>query len=305
MGMLKVAFIVPPNVELLDLAGPAQVFTEARFNGYELVIQFYSFSKAVASTSGLGFGQLSNFSNASLTEGDYVFVPGMNFEYVSSDSFRDEKTFFDWLNDCAVKKVNVCSVCNAAFALGEAGLLDGRDCTTHWRRIDALQSRFPKAHVIPDILFTKSDNIYTSAGISAGIDLALAILEELKGPRFVHTVARGMVVYHRRSQTQSQKSVYLDFRNHINPKIHEVQDYLIDNIAGENSIETLAANVAMSPRNLTRVFKETTGLTVIEYLTTLRKETAKTLLNNPDFTIEYIASQCGFKSARQLQRILQ
>ena len=302
--MLKVVFIVPPNVELLDLAGPAQVFTEARFYGFELDIQFYSISKAVASTSGLGFGQLSNFTKASLTKGDYVFVPGMNFQYVSSDSFRNEKTFFDWLNDCAVKKVNVCSVCNAAFALGEAGLLDGRDCTTHWRRMDALQSRFPKAHVIPDILFTKSDNIYTSAGISAGIDLALAILEELKGPRFVHTVASGMVVYHRRSQTQSQQSVYLDFRNRINPKIHEVQDYMIDNLSKENSVESLASLVGMSPRNLSRVFKEKTGSTVLEYLTLLRKEYASTMLNNPEYTIEYIASQCGFKTAWQLQRIL-
>lgn len=303
--MLKVAFIVPPTVELLDLAGPAQVFTEARFNGYNLDIEFYSFATSVVSTSGLGFGKISHYSNASLSEGDYVFVPGMNFQYITSDSFRNEKKFFTWLTECAAKKVNVCSVCDAAFALGEAGLLDGRECTTHWRRTEALQSRFPNAHVIPDILYTKSDNIYTSAGISAGIDLALAILEDLKGPRFVHTVARGLVVYHRRSQTQSQKSVYLDFRNHINPKIHEVQDYLIDNIAGENSIETLAEKVAMSPRNLTRVFKETTGLTIIEYLTTLRKETAKTLLNNPEYTIEYVASQCGFRSARQLQRILQ
>jgi transcriptional regulator GlxA family with amidase domain len=231
-------------------------------------------------------------------------VPGTDHDYLQSDQFRAEKSFFKWIAQCADKNVNTCSICTGAFFLGEAGLLDGRECTTHWRRTDELKTRFPEAKVLGDILYVKSDNIYTSAGISAGIDLALAILEYLKGPNFAHKVARGLVVYHRRDPSHSQKSIYLDFRNHINPKIHEVQDFLINNLAKENSIETLAEMVAMSPRNLSRVFKESTGLTIVEFLTALRRETAKTLLNNPDYTIDYIASQCGFKSARQLQRIL-
>jgi transcriptional regulator GlxA family with amidase domain len=304
MDMLKVAFIVPPHVELLDLAGPAQVFTEARFNGYEVDIEFYTYQTQLVSTSGLGFGNIANYDEADLQPGDFVFIPGMSFEYVSSDAFKKETKFFSWLEHCAKHGIIVCSVCDAAFALGEAGMLDGRECTTHWRRVEALKVSFPKALVIPDVLYVKSGNVYTSAGISAGIDLALSILEDLKGPRFVHTVARGLVVYHRRSQDQTQQSVYLDFRNHINPKIHEVQDYLIENLSGENSIETLAANVAMSPRNLSRVFKESTGTTIVEYLTALRRENAKTLLRNPQYTVEYVAAQCGFKSARQLQRIL-
>lgn len=302
---MKLAFIVPPHVELLDLAGPVQVFTEAIFNGYQdLKIEFYAYADTATSTAGLGFGQISNFSEADLQPGDFVIIPGMSFEYICSEAFRNEHDFFDWLRDCSARRVNICSVCDAAFILGEAGLLDGRECTTHWRRMEALQLRFPRAVVIPDILYAKSDNIYTSAGISAGIDLALSILEDLKGPRFVHTVARGLVVYHRRSQNQSQQSVYLDFRNHINPRVHNVQDYIIDHLSEENSIEALAEMVAMSPRNLTRVFKESTGITIVEYLTRVRKENAKTLLNNPDYTIEYIASQCGYKTARQLQRIL-
>lgn len=302
--MIRLAFIVPPHVELLDLAGPAQVFTEARFYGYDVDIKFFSYSQDLLSTSGLGFGKLANYKDAELHPGDFVFIPGMDFHYVTSEEFRGEEAFFSWLKDCAGRDVNVCSVCDAAFALGEAGLLDGRECTTHWRRVDALRSRFSKASVASDVLYVKSGNVYTSAGISAGIDLALGILEELKGPRFVHQVARGLVVYHRRRHNQSQQSVYLDFRNHINPKIHQVQDYIIENIASENSIETLASEVAMSPRNLSRVFKEATGSTIVEYLTKVRLETARTLLNNPDFTIDYIASQCGFKTPRQLQRLL-
>jgi transcriptional regulator GlxA family with amidase domain len=302
--MKKIAFIIPPAVELLDLAGPVQVFTEAKFYGLEVALEFYSYQQQLVSSSGLGFMNTADYSEARLKEGDYIFMPGMDFDYVNSISFRGERKFFNWLRECADKKILVCSICNGAFALGEAGLLKDTECTTHWRRIKELQLQFPTAKVLTDILFKKSNNIYTSAGISAGIDLALAILEELKGPFFTHKVARGLVVYHRRSGKHNQQSIYLDYRNHINPQVHEVQDYLIDNLSRENNIETLASLVNMSPRNLSRVFKEKTGSTILEYLTLLRREYANTMLNNPEYTIEYIATQCGFKTARQLQRIL-
>ncbi len=302
--MQKIAFILPPTVELLDLAGPVQVFTEAKVHGMEIDIEFYQYSEHPVSTAGLGFGELGNFKNAKLKDGDFIFVPGMDNDYVNSIPFRAEREFFKWLKESSDIGITVCSICSGAFALGHAGLLKDTECTTHWRRVDALQSQFPQAKVLSDILYVKSNNVYTSAGISAGIDLALAILEVLKGPLFTHKVARGLVVYHRRSGTHKQQSIYLDYRNHINPQIHEVQDYLIDNLSKENDIESLALMVGMSPRNLSRVFKEKTGSTVLEYLTLLRKEYANTMLNNPEYTIEYIASKCGFKTARQLQRIL-
>lgn len=303
--MLKVAFIVPPHVELLDLAGPVQVFLEAKSNGLDAAIEFYNYHDGNTSTSaGIAFGEIKNYKEANLKAGDFIFVPGTDHDYLRSAQFKAEKSFFEWIAQNTSNNVNTCSICTGAFFLGEAGLLDGRECTTHWRRTNELKSRFPKANVLSDILYVNSDTIYTSAGISAGIDLALAILEDLKGPHFVHQVARGLVVYHRRDPSHSQKSIYLDFRNHINPKIHEVQDFLIHHLEKENSVERLAERVAMSPRNLSRVFKESTGLTIVEYLTELRKEKAKTLLNNPEYTIDYIASQCGFKTARQLQRIL-
>lgn len=302
--MRKVVFIIPPTVELLDLAGPVQVFTEAKFYGFEIDIEFYHFRESPVSTAGLGFEKTKHYKEAVLKEGDFVFVPGMDYEYVSSFSFKAEKEFFSWLKACSDQKITVGSICNGAFSLGYAGLLKDTECTTHWRRVKDLQQLFPQARVVSDILFIKSNNIYTSAGISAGIDLALAILEDLKGPLFTHKVARGLVVYHRRSGSHKQQSIYLDYRNHINPQVHEVQDYLIDNLSKENDIESLASLVGMSPRNLSRVFKEKTGSTILEYLTLLRKEYASTMLNNPEYTIEYIASRCGFKTARQLQRIL-
>ncbi|MDO8365165.1 MAG: DJ-1/PfpI family protein [Saprospiraceae bacterium] len=302
--MRKIAFIIPPTVELLDLAGPVQVFTEAKFYGFEIDLEFYQYQETPVSTSGLGFGKLSNYKDARLKEGDFVFMPGMSNEYYTSISFKAERAFFNWLKECSDQQINVCSICDGAFALGHAGLLKNTECTTHWRRVSELQTQFPLAKVVTDVLYIKSNNVYTSAGISAGIDLSLAILEELKGALFTHKVARGLVVYHRRSGRHSQQSIYLDYRNHINPQVHEAQDYLIDNLGKENSVESLALHVGMSPRNLSRVFKEKTGSTILEYLTLLRKEYANTMLNNPEYTIEYIASKCGFKTARQLQRIL-
>jgi transcriptional regulator GlxA family with amidase domain len=220
------------------------------------------------------------------------------------EMIKTEKDFPGFLSQMAEKGVFICSVCNGTFWLGEAGLLDEKECTTHWRRCELLQAMYPKTRVLAEVLFVKDGNILTSAGITAGIDLALAILEDLTDPVFVNKVARGMVVYHRRSQKHTQNSIYLDYRNHINPKVHEVQDYLIENISSSVSIAKLANRVCMSPRNLSRIFKESTGITILDYLTKLRLEKASTIRNNPDLTVKDIASQCGFASPRQLQRII-
>jgi len=302
--MKKVAIIIPPTVELLDLAGPVQVFTEAKFYGFEIDTEFFSYKEGPVSTCGLGFGKLPDFKKARLKEGDFIFVPGMDQNYVRSRSFRGEKKFFTWLQECRDSKVIVCSVCNGAFALAEAGLLNEIECTTHWRRVEELQQQFPKTKVLTDRLYVKNNYVCTSAGISAGIDLALSILEDLAGAIFMHKVARGLVFYHRRNGRHKQKSIYFDFRNHINVKIHEVQDYLVDNLNSDTAIVVLASIADMSPRNLTRVFKDTTGATINEYLTQVRLETAKTLLGNSENTIAEIAHKCGFKTERQLQRIL-
>jgi transcriptional regulator GlxA family with amidase domain len=302
--MKKIAFIIPPTVELLDLAGPVQVFTEAKFYGYEIDIEFYLYRNNPVSTSGLTFGTMANFTDAQLKEGDFVFIPGMDQNYVRSPAFRGERKFFHWLKECAERKINVCSVCNGAFALGEAGLLNGIECTTHWRRVNELQLQFSKTKVLDDVFYVQNSHVCTSAGISAGIDLALSILEDLAGVHFTHKVARGLVVYYRGDGSRKQGTSYLDYRNHINMKVHDVQDYLVDNINGETSIAALGSVAGMSPRNLTRLFKDTTGTTINEYLTQIRLDTARDLLKNPKNTMAAIATKCGFKTERQLQKIL-
>lgn len=115
-------------------------------------IEFYQFSEKPISTAGLSFGNIAHFSAAKLKEGDFVFVPGVDNEYVNSISFKAERAFFNWLKECSEKGITVCSICTGAFALGHAGLLKDTECTTHWRRVDALQFQFPRAKVVADIL---------------------------------------------------------------------------------------------------------------------------------------------------------
>jgi transcriptional regulator GlxA family with amidase domain len=200
--------------------------------------------------------------------------------------------------------VQLCSVCTGSFILAQAGLLDGKTCTTHWSLVSLMKQLFPKVRVLEDILFTHEGNIYTSAGITSGIDLALHLLEAAHGPLLAHKVAHELVVYFRRSDRHTQQSVYLNYRNHLHRGIHELQDFLIENLDKKSTIDEMAARVNMSTRNLTRLFKMQTGISINHYLTLLRLELAQTLRHSPGITMREIASRCGFANERQLQRIL-
>ncbi len=299
----KIIFFIPSKVQILDLTGPVQVFYEANSYGADYDIQFVSIDKNLISAGGLPFGQISHYSKAALNPGDYIFVPGAEMDYLRSASFKTQKEFFNWLRSMPEQEVSVCSICTGAFVLAEAGLLDNIRCTTHWKRLEELRKSYPAVLAEPNILYTHADYIYTSAGITSGIDLSLAIIEEHYGPLFTHKVARELLVYQRRSQNHSQQSIYLDYRNHLHLGVHQVQDWLIENLHKKTTIEDLAEMVNMSTRNLTRTFKNATGITINEYMKRLRLEKAATLGNNPEYGTEYIAGQVGYMNARQLRRI--
>lgn len=299
----KIIFFIPPKVHLLDLTGPIQVFYEAHGYGAHYELHFIAAERDLVSAAGLPFGRISHFTTIKPTAGDYLFVPGAGMDYLRSAAFKKQKQFFTWLRSMPDKEVSVCSVCTGAFILAEAGLLDNIRCTTHWRRMDELQQSFPHILAEQNILYTHAGHIYTSAGITSGIDLALAIVEQHYGALFTHKVARELLVYHRRSQNHSQKSVYLDYRNHLHPGIHQVQDWLIENLHQKITLEDLASLANMSPRNLTRAFKIAAGVTINEYMKRLRLEKAATLSNNPALSKENIAQQVGYRNARQLRRI--
>lgn len=287
-------FVIVPQVEILDLAGPLQTFGELT-DRYR--IRLCSSREKVRSSQGLTLAELDPLPEPS--QNALVIVPGMPYKA----TLNIDRSIIRWLRRAADAGAHVTSVCTGAFALGEAGLLDGRRCTTHWSRIDELQKRFPRARVLADRLFVADEGITTSAGIASGIDMALAIVEQSEGPLVAAAIAREMVVYLRRDGSQGQTSVFLDYRTHLDPGVHRVQDWMIQNPSRRATIDRLASLAGMSARNLTRAFRRATGISILEFATRVRLELARTLLHDPAMTVEAVAQRCGFTTARQLRRV--
>lgn len=283
-------------MEILDLAGPLQAFHEAA-RSHPIRIRICSNAREVASEQNLLLANVDPLPEAG--EGDLIVVPGMPY----AATRRIDRQVIRWLRGAADAGAHIASVCTGAFVLGEAGLLDGRRCTTHWTRIGELRRRFPKARVLDHRLFVTDDAITTSAGIASGIDMALALIERAMGPLAALDVAREMVVYIRRDGSHAQESVYLDYRTHLHPGIHRVQDELIRNPSRKLALAQLAKTAGMSARNLTRAFRQATGISVNNFATRVRLELAKTLIHDPALSVDAVARRCGFRSARQLRRL--
>lgn len=230
--------------------------------------------------------------------------PGLEHQAYADNALQKvPHEVFAWLISAYHTGTQLCSICSGAFVLAHAELLDGRKCTTHWSRTDELQQVYPNTQVQGDCLFVHDQGIYTSAGITSGIDLSLAIVEKNWGPYVASKIAKELVVYIRRNSDHHQKSVYLDFREHFNTSIHKVQDWLIFHPDKKNTLDRLSRRFGMSERNLTRQFKTSTGLTIRQYATLIKLEYAKSLLKNPDNTVSSIVLQCGFHDAGQLRRL--
>jgi transcriptional regulator GlxA family with amidase domain len=299
----RIAFFVPAEVQLLDLCGPAQVFHEANYYGASYDLIWFSLNKSITSCAGLPIAPIQSFRKVGLQAGDYIVLPGAEIDYLRSENFKGQIQFFNWLVKNYRAGVNICTVCTGTFILAESRLLDHKPCTTHWRRIPELRATYPKLRVIDDILFTCSDRIYTSAGLTAGIDLAIFIVEEHYGALFANKVSRELLVYYRRSGSHNQQNVYLNHRNHIHAGIHRVQDWLIENLEKKHTNAELSSLANMSERNLGRVFKKATGLTINEYTKSLRLEKLRVLRQDAGLNKEALAYQVGYKSTRQLRRI--
>ncbi|NUN68222.1 MAG: DJ-1/PfpI family protein [Bacteroidetes bacterium] len=301
---VTVFFLVLPYTHIMDLAGPDQVFLEAAGYGAEISVRYCSTTPRLHTSAHLPFGPLKHYSRMTPSAGDIILVPGAELSYLLSSEFRRDKEVRAWLRRSHADGVTVGSICSGAFVLGEAGLLNGRRCTTHWKRTQELQKRYPEALVQENILYTFQEGIYTSAGIASGIDMALAIVERLAGPHLAHTVAREMVIYTRRNGEQHQQSEVMLYRNHIHSGIHAVQDRLTAHLDERTTLFDLAETACMSARNLTRIFRKETGVSVNDYITILRRERIRQLLKNPDLTRRQIAQQVGLKSERQVNRLL-
>ena len=299
----KIVFLISPKTHFLDLAGPDQVFYEAIEFGVAFKLEYCTYTASSYTSSGLYFNHLLPFEQVELHAGDYIIIPGMDAKLVIENKLVPPAVF-DWLKEAYAMGVNICSVCTGSFLLAHCGLLNGKSCTTHWKYTQKMQNLFPRAKVKENVLFTEQDGIFTSAGVASGIDLALHILEKEAGHYLTHKVARELVVYIRRGGNEAQHSVFLSYRNHLHTGVHQVQDWLNENLHKRYSIDDLAEMAHMSTRNFTRIFKKETGITVSDYITLLRCEKIRELKKKPDLSRQQIAQHIGLQSDRQLRRVM-
>lgn len=302
----RAVFLVPPSVHLLDLTGPAHIFYEAKSYGAPIEISYVSLSNSSEedSTAEMSLGKLKPFNDFVLGPSDWLIIPGLESKLLLNEAFLKEHVqFIEWLQLQHLRKTRICAVCTGAYLIAQAGLLDGKKCTTHWKYLTDFKNKFPDAKLCEDRLFVKDQNIYSTAGISSGIDLSLFLLEEQFGSAFASEIAREVVVYLRRTASDPQLSVFLQYRNHIENQVHHVQDLLAQNLNTKFTIEDLAEHTYMSPRNLTRLFKKTTGITIGKYIEKLRVERAMHLLAKGN-KMDEVSGVCGLKSTNQLRSLL-
>lgn len=288
--------VLLPELQILDLAGPLQALHEANGCGADYRIRLCGMTPKVASEQGVLIADLQPLPEP--VAGDLILVPGVRYAALGQAGRASA-----WLREAYRAGARLASVCTGAFVLAEAGLLDGRQCTTHWSRVDDLQRRVPSAQVLRNRLFVNDGRVATSAGIASGIDMALWLIEEQFGPLVAAAAARELVVYLRRDGAHGQRSVYLEYRTHLHPGVHRVQDWLVGHPAEHATLADLGRMASMSPRNLTRSFRQATGISVQEFRTLVRLELARNLLNNPSLGVAGVARECGFESARQLRRV--
>ncbi|MFE7711388.1 GlxA family transcriptional regulator [Streptomyces sp. NPDC057486] len=217
----RIVVLVLPDVNLLDLGGPVQVFDTVSYLGAGYRIEYVADSPETVSAQGLRLAGLGPLPRT--RSGDLVLVPGPRLRAAAP---LVTATVTRWLRDAAAGGTRLASVCSGAAAHAEAGLLDGRRCTTHWSLTEPMRRRYPFAQVQDDVLYVNDGAVSTSAGISAGIDLALSLVERDHGPALTAAVARELVVYLGRAGGNGQISPFLEYRNHLHPVVHRVQDHL-------------------------------------------------------------------------------
>ena len=297
----SVVIVAPPNAQSLDVAGPLDAFLEAnRQSGgkarYEVRLMSIGADRTVRA------GGLSLVADASILDVDQpidtLLVAGTP-DYAQAYSCVD---FHAWLRRRAPQTRRYGSVCTGAFFLGGAGLLDGLRATTHWQHAAELAERFPAAKVVADQIYVEDGSLYTSAGVTAGIDLALKLIEDDYGRELALQVARRLVVFLKRPGGQSQFSAHLAAQMASEDRIQAVQHWILDHLSLDLALHTLADRAAMSVRNFTRVFSSETGATPTDFVEMARVDAARRMLEDSDTPLQRVASRCGFASPDTMRR---
>ncbi|WP_020392296.1 GlxA family transcriptional regulator [Kribbella catacumbae] len=295
----RVVFFLLPKVHLLDLAGPAQVFSTANDLGYGYDLTYVAETAEIRTAQGVPLKPELDWPD--LGPADLIVVPGWRSPRLAPRPDIAAASILRLRTHHAAGG-SVASVCSGADALGAAGLLDGRRYTTHHDLTDELAARYPKANIVRDVLYVVDDRVITSAGIASGIDLALHLVAAARGAEAAARVAREMVVYARRNGDELQESAMLRHRGHLNDLAHRVQDVIDSRYADQLRLADLAASAGVSERTLTRIFNQATGLTPLRYQQLLRLERAEHLIGH-GATVESAARAVGFEDARMLRRL--
>jgi transcriptional regulator GlxA family with amidase domain len=295
-----VVFLLVPGLHLLDLAGPAQAFGTAADLGCGYELAYVAGQEDVPAAQGVTMRAATEWP--ALTKDDLIIVPGWRANPGLAGTGPLPGPALEALAAHHARGGTVASVCAGADALGRAGLLDGRRCTTHHDIQDELAARYPAATVIRDVLYVVDGRVATSAGIASGIDLALQLIAVRDGPGTAAQVARKMVVYARRNGDDQQASTMLRHRNHLSDTAHRAQDHIEARFAGPLPLAEIAGQCDVSERTLTRRFTQATGLTPLRYQQLLRLERAEHLIGH-GATVETAARTVGFQDARMLRRL--
>jgi transcriptional regulator GlxA family with amidase domain len=287
----------------LDLIGPVDAFSSALIesrsgemvNGYEVVIVGLT-GRPFSSESGVVFKPHTTIAKAPPL--DTLVIPGGRGLRVP----ETQRKAAEWIGSRASRIRRIATVCTGTYALAAAGLLDGRRVTTHWRHAPDLMKTFPALKVDPNALFIKDGKFYTGAGITAGIDLSLALIEEDFGQRVALSVARELVVYLKRPGGQEQFSEPLQFQISSRDRFADLAAWIEGHLRQDLSAEALAERACLSPRHFTRRFKEVFDTTPAAFVEDLRLREAKERLTLPDQTIGCVADSVGFKSDDAFRR---
>jgi transcriptional regulator GlxA family with amidase domain len=307
--VVPVTVVLPPRTLLLDVAGPIEVLRKANLeqDAIRFEVRYVGPSPGVISSIGLGLSGIEPLPD-SLAEDALILLGGNTAQVLGAPpgpSVRDdadEAAIVDWLRRIMGPRHRLICICSGALLAGRAGLLDGKDCTTHHACTAELQALAPRARVLENRLFVEDGNCLSSAGITAGVDLMLHVVLALAGPAVALSVARYLVVYLRRGGGDPQISPWLEGRNHLHPAIHRVQDHVLAEPAREWSLESLAALAHTSPRTLSRLFNAQAGMSVTDYINRVRVALARELVEQTRLDMESVALRAGFGSTRQLRR---
>lgn len=300
--IFRIAIVAPRDAQMLDIFGPLDVFKEAsRASQGKLEIRISVLSADEGDAINESGFRLSSYSSIHDADPDYdmTLVVG-----ASDQSARPANNVLSqWLRESYARGQRIGSVCTGAFSLGDAGLLDGKEVTTHWADASELANRYPAAHVLPDRIYCRDDRIYTSAGVSAGIDLALAIVEEISSRQIAMNVAKQLVVFLKRPGGQSQFSAHLVAQMSEQPRIRRIQELILADLTADYCHKELAARAYMSIRSLLREFRNATGTTPRRFVEGARFDEARRLIEENALSLDAIAMRTGLGTREKMRRV--